>query len=188
MHLLYATELFWIRKWALIFYSIKACPSDKMFCFQEPSVNMFYSILGSSCTGFPSTIQTQTYVRRELETTLKKRRNLEDSRSVLTSRLFGTAPVLDEYTVIYTASDLTELRTGSLQRTDIQDHVMMLCLETGINCTNARIWKGRHRTSESSWTIIPHISCHLSSALWWSVPHQAVLRNDWKWKPNYPFL
>lgn len=69
--------------------------------------------------------------------TLKKTRNLEDSRSALPSRLFGTAPVLDEYTVIYTASDLTELRTGSLQRTNIYDHIMMLCLETGVNCTKA---------------------------------------------------
>jgi len=29
-----------------------------MFLFHEQSVKMFYSILGSSCTGFPSTMQT----------------------------------------------------------------------------------------------------------------------------------
>ena len=75
---------------------------------------MFYSILGSSYTGFPSTIQTQTYIRRELETILKKTCNLEDSHLVLTSGLFGTARVLDEYTVIYIASDFTKLHTRNL--------------------------------------------------------------------------
>lgn len=99
---------------------------------------MFCSILGSSCTGFPSATQTQTYIRRELETILRIMCNLVDSHFVLISRLFGTAHVLDEYAVIYIASDFTKLHRSSQHSTSIQDHIMTLCLETGINCTSAR--------------------------------------------------
>lgn len=138
MCLQYATELFCVRKWSVIFHPSKVCPSGKMFWFLKQSVKMFCSILGSSCTGFPSATQTQTYIRRELETILRIMCNLVDSHFVLISRLFGTAHVLDEYAVIYIASDFTKLHRSSQHSTSIQDHIMTLCLETGINCTSAR--------------------------------------------------